>query len=230
MAFPAAQASGEGGMVDFESARRAMVDSQVRPSDVTRLPIIEAMLRVPRERFTPKAHRPVAYADAQIPLAPRRVLLDARTFAKMIDAADIAPGDLVLDVGAGWGYSAAVVSRLAAAVVALEELPEAAAAASDLLAALEADNVIVERGPLAEGAAASGPYDVILIEGGVERVPEALTAQLKDGGRLVAIEVAGPVGRCTVWTRAGDALSARRAFDAMAPVLPGFDVAPAFTL
>jgi protein-L-isoaspartate(D-aspartate) O-methyltransferase len=220
---------GEGGMIDFESARRAMVDCQVRPSDVTRLPIIEAMLWAPRERFAPRAHRPVAYADAQIPLAPRRVLLDPRTFAKMLDAADIAPGDLVLDVGSGWGYSAAVLSRLAAAVVALEELPEAVAAAPDLLAALQVDNVIVEKGPLAEGAPASGPYDVILVEGGVERTPEALTDQLKDGGRLLAIEVSGPIGRCTVWTRTGDALSARRVFDAMAPVLPGFDVAPSFT-
>jgi protein-L-isoaspartate(D-aspartate) O-methyltransferase len=220
---------GEGFMVDFESARRAMVDSQVRPSDVTRLPIIEAMLWVPRERFTPRAHRPVAYADAQIPLGPRRVLLDARSFAKMLDAAAIAPGELVLDVGCGWGYSAAVLSRLAAAVVALEDLPEAAAAAPELLAGLQVDNVIVETGPLAEGAPGSGPYDVILIEGGVERLPEALTAQLKDGGRLVAIETSGPIGCCMVWTRAGDALSARSAFDATAPVLPGFDVAPAFT-
>jgi protein-L-isoaspartate(D-aspartate) O-methyltransferase len=220
---------GEGGMTDFESARRAMVDSQVRPSDVTRLPIIEAMLWAPRERFTPRALRPVAYADAQIPLGPRRVVLDPRSFAKMLDAAAVTAGDLVLDVGAGFGYSAAVLSRIAAAVVALEESPEAAAAAPDLLAALSVDNVIVERGALAEGAPASGPYDVIFIEGGVERIPDALTAQLKDGGRIVAIQMTGPIGRCMVWTRAGQALSARAVFDATAPVLPGFDVVPAFT-
>ncbi len=216
-------------MVDHDIARTAMVDSQVRPSDVTRLAIIQAMLWAPRERFVPRAHRPIAYAEAQIPLGPGRVLLDARTFAKTVDALNIGGDDLVLDVGSGWGYSAAILSRLAAAVVALEELPEAAAAAPELLAEIGVANVAFETGPLAEGAPESGPYDAILVEGGVERIPEALFDQLKEGGRLAAIERDGPVGRCTVWTRAGGALSARRAFDATAPVLPGFDAAPAFT-
>ncbi len=216
------------GMTDFDKAREAMVDSQVRPSDVTRFAIIAAMLDVPREKFVPRAQRAVAYADAQIPLAPRRVLLDARTFAKMLEAAEIGSGDLLLDVGAGYGYSAIVAARIAAAVVALEEDATLVAHAAELVPALAAHNVIVETGPLAAGAPASGPYDVILVEGAVEAVPETLLAQLKDGGRLVAIVMEGPLGQARVFTRAGDAVSSRRAFDATAPVLPGFDVARTF--
>ena len=219
---------GRGGMIDFSKAREAMVDSQVRPSDVTRFAIIAAMLDVPREKFTPRAQRAVAYADAQIPLAAGRVLLDARTFAKMLEAAEVGAGDVLLDVGAGYGYSSVVAARIAAAVVALEEDETLAAHAAELIPAEGAHNVIVETGPLAAGAPAAGPYDVILVEGAVEAVPEALFAQLKDGGRLVAIVLEGPVGKAQVFTRAGDAVSSRWAFDASAPLLPGFDVAKTF--
>lgn len=216
-------------MTDFEAARRAMVDCQVRPSDVTRFAIIAAMLDVPREKFTPRAQRAVAYADAQIPLAPGRVLLDARTFAKMLEAAEIMPGDLVLDVGAAYGYSSVVAARIAAAVVALEADETLAAHAAELVPGEGAHNVILETGPLAAGAPGSGPYDVILVEGAVEIVPEALLSQLKDGGRLVAIVMDGPLGQARVFTRAGDAVSSRRAFDATAPVLPQFDAVESFS-
>lgn len=215
-------------MTEFSRMREAMVDSQVRPSDVTRFAIIAAMLDVPREKFTPRAQRAVAYADAQIPLAPGRVMLDARTFAKMLEAAEIGSGDVLLDVGAGYGYSSVVAARMAAAVVALEQDETLAAHAAELVPAEGAHNVIVETGPLAAGAPAAGPFDVILIEGGVETIPDALLAQLKDGGRLVAIVMDGPIGKAQVFTRAGDAVSPRWAFDAAAPLLPGFDVAKAF--
>ncbi|PKP67077.1 MAG: protein-L-isoaspartate O-methyltransferase, partial [Alphaproteobacteria bacterium HGW-Alphaproteobacteria-8] len=201
---------------------------QVRPSDVTRFAIIAAMLDVPRETFTPRAHRAVAYADAQIPLGQGRVLLDPRTFAKMLEAAEILPSELVLDVGVGYGYSAVVLARIAAAVMALEEDATLAAHAAELIPSADAHTVILETGPLAAGAPASGPYDVILLEGGVEIVPEPLLAQLKDGGRLVAIVMDGPLGQATVFTRAGDVVSSRRAFDATAPVLPGFDTVRSF--
>jgi len=224
----AAQARTGGGMSDFSKAREAMVDSQVRPSDVTRFSIIAAMLDVPREKFVPRAHRAVAYADAQVPLAPGRVLLDARTFAKMLEAAEIGADDVVLDVGAGYGYSSVVAARIAAAVVALEEDETLSAHAAELIPGAGAHTVIVETGPLTAGAAAAGPYDVILVEGAVEKVPEALLAQLKDGGRLVAIILDGPVGKAQVFTRAGETVSARWAFDAAAPLLPGFDVAKTF--
>lgn len=215
-------------MIDFEAARIAMVDRQVRPSDVTSFPIIEALLAVPRERFAPSALRAVCYAGDDLPLGGGRVLLDPRVFAKMLDAADIEAGDLVLDLGCGLGYSTAVLSRLAAAVVAVESDAAMAKQASATLTALEVDNAMIEVRPLAEGAPDHAPYNAILINGAVEDVPDALLAQLRDGGRLVAIQMNAGVGRCAVWTRSGDAIVPRRAFDATAPVLEGFRRAPAF--
>lgn len=215
-------------MTDYAAARTHMVDNQVRPSDVTSYPIIQAMLNVPRERFAPVALRPVAYAGEHLTLAPGRVMLDPRSFAKMLEAADIGPEDLVLDLGCGLGYSAAVLSRLAAAVIAVESDPELARAASAALTELEADNAAVVEGPLAEGAAQHAPYNVIFVNGGVEEIPEALAEQLREGGRLVAIRMVGEYGRCEVLTKAHGRLSAWPAFDAAAPVLPGFERAAAF--
>jgi protein-L-isoaspartate(D-aspartate) O-methyltransferase len=217
-------------MIDFAAARTAMVDCQVRPSDVTRYAVIEAMLAVPRELFVPSAMRSLAYAEMQIPLAPGRVLLDARSFAKMLDAVELRAGELVLCVGAGYGYPAAVAARIAGTVVALEDNADLAQQMAEAIAALGLDNVLVERGPLAEGSARNGPYDVILIEGGVETVPAALLDQLADGGRLGAIAMQGVVGQCRIWRRSGTAVSSRPVFDATAPVLRGFDVAPTFVL
>lgn len=215
-------------MTDFEAARIAMVDRQVRPSDVTSFPIIEAMLAVPRERFVPSALRAVCYAGDDLALGGGRTLLDPRVFAKMLDAADIDPGDLVLDLGCGMGYSTAVLSRLAAAVVGVESDAAMAKQAAATLTALEVDNAMVETRALAEGAPEHAPYNVILIHGAVEEIPEALTAQLRDGGRLVAIELKDGVGRCCVWSRSGDVIAARRAFDATSPTLEGFRRAAAF--
>jgi protein-L-isoaspartate(D-aspartate) O-methyltransferase len=217
-------------MTDHDAARRAMVDRQVRPSDVTRPAIVDAMLSTPRERFVPRALREVAYADAAIPLGGGRALLEPRTFAKMLEAAAIGPDDLVLDVGCAYGYSAVVAARMAAAVVALEADEAMARQAADLAAQLEAHNLMVEQGPLPEGAAGSGPYDVILVEGGLEIEPAALLEQLKDGGRLVGIRLEGALGYCRVWTRTGATVSRRRVFDAAAAVLPGFDSAETFVL
>ncbi|MFT6773189.1 MAG: protein-L-isoaspartate(D-aspartate) O-methyltransferase [Paracoccaceae bacterium] len=217
-------------MIDFEAARTAMVDRQVRPSDVTSFPIIEAMLAVPRERFVPSALRQVCYAGDDLPLGAGRMLLDPRVFAKMIDAADIDPGDLVLDVACGMGYSTAVLARLAAAVIAVESDAGLAKQAAATLTALEVDNAVVETRTLAEGAPAHAPYNVIFINGALETLPESLGAQLREGGRLVAIEAHGAVGRACVWTRGPGGLTARRAFDALGPVLPGFTREAAFEL
>lgn len=210
-------------MPDFAAARRAMVDNQVRPADVTSYAIIDAMLWAPRERFVPKSRRDIAYAGAEIAIAPGRVLLEPRTFAKMLEAAAIDARDLVLELAPGTGYSTAVIARLAEAVVAIEPDAELARQAQALLVELEVDNAVVTPGDPAAGDPAHGPYDVIFVNGAVEHVPEALLDQLKQGGRLVALFREGTVGKCRVLTRAGQGLSRRYVFDADAPVLPGFE-------
>jgi len=215
-------------MTDFAAARQAMVDCQVRPSDVTRYTIIEAMLWAPRERFVPKARSETAYAGAEIPLAPGRVLLEPRTFAKMLEAAQIGPRDLVLDLAPGSGYSTAVISRMAEAVIAIEPNADLAASAQSVLAELEADNAVVSEGDPAAGDPAHGPYDVILVNGAIETLPGALGAQLKEGGRLVALFHRDGVGQCHVLTRSAGGLSSRHVFDADAPVLDGFRKAEEF--
>ncbi|PCD77870.1 protein-L-isoaspartate O-methyltransferase family protein [Pseudothioclava arenosa] len=216
-------------MQDYAARRTMMVDTQVRPNDVTKYPIIEAMLNVPREAFVPDARREAAYVSEDVEIAPGRVLLEPRNFAKMLEVLDIQPGDLVLDVGAGLGYSAAVIARMAEAVVAIEE-DGLAAQAEATLAAMGADNVAVVTGALTEGAPKHGPYDAILIEGGVAQVPEALLAQLKEGGRIVAIFMEGPLGTTRVGHKIDGIVAWRYAFNAAAPVLPGFAAKQEFVL
>ncbi|MEM1267529.1 MAG: protein-L-isoaspartate O-methyltransferase [Pseudomonadota bacterium] len=217
-------------MIDHTVLRTAMVDRQVRPSDVTSYAIIAAMLEVPRERFVPRELVPVAYSGEHIPLDPGRVLLDPRTFAKMLELVDITPDDLVLDIGAGLGYSAAVAARLGEAVVAVEENLDLAREAEATLVDLGADNAIVTTAPLVAGDPANGLYDVILIEGGVEAVPEALSAQLKEGGRIVAVFSAGHHGHVRFGRKTASGIAWRREFDATAPLLPGFSAPVEFQL
>lgn len=217
-------------MIDFVSARRAMVDCQVRPSDVTNFGIIAAMQHVPRERFVPAAMRDVAYSEAEISLGQGRVLMPARTFAKMLEAASIGADDLVLDLAPASGYSSAVMARLAAAVVAIEPDGEFARLAISNLAELDIDNVAVAEGDLVAGDPAHGPYDVIMINGAVDWVPETLSDQLKPGGRLVCVFACNGAGQCRVVIRGPESVSERYAFDATLPVLPAFvkDAAFAF--
>ena len=217
-------------MTSYADRRRVMVDTQVRPSDVTKYPIIAAMLEIPRETFVPADRREAAYVGANVPLLPGRVVLEPRTLAKMLDAIDIGPQDLVLDVGCGLGYSAAVIGRMAEAVVALEEDAGCAAEAEAALAAVGADNVAVVTGPLAEGAAKHGPYDAITVQGAAVRVPPALIEQLKEGGRIACIFMEGSLGTMRIGHKSGGTVSWRFAFNAAAPVLPGFAPAPEFVL
>ena len=217
-------------MADYARRRTTMVDTQVRPSDVTKFPIIEAMLRVPREVFVPDAKRDAAYVGENISLGGTRVVLDPRTLAKMLEAVDIQPDEMVLDIAAGYGYSSAVAAHLAEAVIALEEVPELAKEAERALAEAGADNTAVIEGTLSEGAAKHGPYDVILIQGAVQHLPEAITGQLKDGGRIVAIFQEGALGVVRVGYRIDGQVTWRFAFNAAAPVLPGFEANRAFVL
>jgi protein-L-isoaspartate(D-aspartate) O-methyltransferase len=217
-------------MPDYASRRMMMVDTQVRPSDVTKFPIIAAMLDVPRERFVPAARREAAYAGENVALFPGRVLLEPRTLAKMLDVLDIQPGDLVLDLATGLGYSAAVMARMAEAVVAVEEDEAMAHEAEAALSEIGADNAVVVAGALADGAAKHGPYDVITLQGAVQVMPKAITDQLKEGGRIAAIFMEGQLGVCRIGIKTGGQISWRDAFNAAAPVLPGFARTAEFVL
>jgi protein-L-isoaspartate(D-aspartate) O-methyltransferase len=217
-------------MTDFSTRRMVMVDTQVRPSDVTKFPIIEAMLTIPREAFVPDGSIEAAYVGENLALGPGRVVLDPRTFAKMLDALDIQPRELVLDVGCGLGYSAAVQARLADAVVAVEEDETLAAQAQRALSEQGLDNAAVIAGPLAAGAPKHGPYDAMMIEGAVEEVPEALLAQLAEGGRIAAIFAEGRLGTVRTGLKRGGGVTWRFAFNAAAPVLPGFARTRSFSL
>lgn len=217
-------------MSDFSERRRMMVDTQVRPADVTKYPIIEALLAVPRETFVPAGQADVAYADQNVPLGGGRVVLEARTLSKMLDALDVRRDELVLDVGCGLGYSTAVIARLAQMVIGVEEDESLASEAQTLLSDANVDNAIVHQGVLAEGAAEHGPYDVLIIEGGAEQIPEGLLAQLKDGGRVAALFMTGALGEVKIGYKNDGRLSWQFDFNATAPVLPGFERLVEFAL
>lgn len=217
-------------MTDFATRRRTMVDTQVRPSDVTKFPIIDAMLTVQRENFVPDSHREAAYAEGIIDLGDGRCLLEPRTLAKMLDALNISNDEVVLDIAPALGYSTAVAARMAQLVVAVEEDEALAAEAQTLLMEAEADNAIVHVGPLQQGATEHGPYDVIMIQGGVEQVPDALIEQLKDRGRIACLFVEGKLGTVRIGHKSGGQVTWRYAFNANAPVLKAFCTECAFSL
>jgi protein-L-isoaspartate(D-aspartate) O-methyltransferase len=217
-------------MTDTTALRTMMVDTQVRPSDVTKFPIIQALLEIEREAFVPAGKAPVAYMDEAIVLAPGRVLADARSFAKMLDALDLERHELVLDLGCGLGYSSAVLARMVDAVVSVEEDSDMARDAEATLGEKGIDNVAVLEAPLTEGAPKAGPYDVIVIGGGVERIPEAIEAQLKEGGRIGAVFVEGALGSCRIGHKSNGRISWRMAFNTTMPVLPGFALEKGFAL
>lgn len=209
-------------MIDYKAARIAMVDGQIRPSDVTLYPILEAMLSVPREAYVPSDKRSVAYVGEHVDLDGGRVVLAPRVFAKMLEVVAIQPDELVLDIGTGLGYSAAVIARMAEAVIAVEEDESLASIAESTLSEQSADNAVVHTGALIDGAAAHGPYDVIVAEGALETVPAALTDQLKTGGRIAIIKMDGASGQCLLGIKTANGINWRPSFDATAPVLPGF--------
>ena len=221
-------------MADFTAARRNMVDSQVRTSDVTDPALIAAMLAIPRERFLPAAKASLAYLDYDVPVLegapdrPARRLLKPMVLAKLIQAASPAESDRALDVGCATGYSAALLSRLVAEVIALEEDAGLARAAKDRVSEAGCANVEVVEGPLVSGWVPSVPYDVILLDGAVEILPPALCDQLREGGRLVCVRGSGPAAKAMLYRRDMGEISARPVFDAAAALLPGFAETPGF--
>lgn len=211
-------------MTDFATQRVMMVDTQVRPSDVTKFPIIAAMLAVAREDFVPPACRDTAYIGESLDLGAGRVVMDARVLAKLLDALDIQPDEQVLDLGAGLGYGAAILARLAGHVTAVEEN----AAMADHIRAAGLDNVSVQTAPLTQGG--QGTFDAILIEGGVEQVPAEILGNLRDGGRIAAVFMQGALGIAKIGHKSGQNVTWRFAFNASLPILAGFSQKTVFAL
>ncbi|WP_454628576.1 protein-L-isoaspartate O-methyltransferase family protein [Bradyrhizobium cenepequi] len=218
-------------MSGFSTARQKMVDCQVRPSDVTDARILDAMLAVPREAFVPDSKRALAYLDLDLDVSDggaKRCLIKPAVMAKMLQAAEIASTDRVLVVGCATGYAAAVVARFAGEVFATESEPALADRAKATLAGLGAANVMVRAAPAAKGDAADGPFDVIVLNGATEIVPQELCEQLREGGRLVGVFALSQPQRAAIVTRAHGDFGHRPLFDAVAPVLPGLERLPAF--
>lgn len=214
--------------MDFEEARMNMLDGQVRSNDVTNHKLRSALGTIPREKFVPKSLRGVAYANDHLEIAEGRYLMDPRAFAKLAQAVEIKPDDLVLLVGCGTGYGAAVLGTMADSVVALESDEALADQASANLAELEIDNVAVVTGDLKTGLADQGPYDVILFDGALPERSEVIEKQLADLGRLGVIVQKGVMGTAYVITRDEDRFVDVPIFDVSAPLLPGFEVEPSF--
>ncbi|MEZ5854445.1 MAG: protein-L-isoaspartate O-methyltransferase [Hyphomicrobiaceae bacterium] len=219
--------------MDSAVQRKVMVDSQVRPNDVTDRRIPRAMMAVARELFVPANRQSVAYMDGDLVVSkegvmPVRALLAPRTLAKLMQALDLDTGALVLDIGSATGYSTALLAHMCRQVYGLESDTVLAAKASDAIKSLGLTNAAIETGPLAEGLARRGPYDGILIGGKVAVLPAGLLDQLKDGGKLVAIFDQGGVGKAAVWQRYGTSYDHRMLFDAEAYALPGFELKAEF--
>ena len=218
--------------MDYAAARRNMVESQVRPNDVTDRRIQDAMARIPRERFLPKSKQPLAYMDYNIAIGEGRILMEPRCFAKMLQAAEVKETDVVLDIGCGTGYSTAILAALASAVVALESDDALVDMASEILTDMAVDNAAVVTGPLEQGCSDQSPFDVIFVNGSVEVIPQIIFDQLGEGGRLVAVVVAGQNSHARIYNKTGHDgemyVSSRVIFDAKIPVLTGFQRAAKF--
>ncbi|MFQ5776198.1 MAG: protein-L-isoaspartate O-methyltransferase [Kiloniellaceae bacterium] len=216
-------------MVDYTAARLNMVESQLRTNKVTDTALLEAFGSIPRELFVPEPLRGIAYVDEDIEVGRGRYLMEPMVLARLLQAAQPGPLDVVLDLGCGTGYAAAILARLAATVVAVESDRDLAAAANRILPKLGIDNAVVVEGPLPEGFPGQAPYHVILINGAVAEVPKAISDQLADGGRLVTVvKNSAGMGQACLLQRSAGVVSGRVLFDAAVPLLPGFQAEPGF--
>ena len=215
----------------YAKARFNMVESQIRTNRVTDPALLAALSRLPRQVFVPESLAGVAYVDKSLRIAGDRYLLEPLVLARLIQEAAVTPADKVLVVGAGTGYSTALIAGLAASVTGLECDAAFADRARANLDALEIANAVIQTGPLEQGWAASAPYDVILIDGMVGAVPAAITEQIRPSGRLVTIQ--SQEGRCgagMLYRKLGGLVSGRILFDAAGPFLPGMAPRSAFAL
>jgi protein-L-isoaspartate(D-aspartate) O-methyltransferase len=219
-------------MSAFSTARLKMVDGQVRTSDVTDSRIIDAMMELPREAFVPENKRALAYLDLDLDVseggAAKRFLIKPVVTGKLLQAAEIKPTDTVLVAGCATGYVAALASKLAGQVTAIESDPSLAAKAKEVLAQLGLGNVTVRAADAAEGDPAGAPDEVLFLNGATEIVPDRLYSQLREGGRLVGVFAMTQPPRATIVTRSHGDFGNRALFDATVPVLPGLQRLPAF--
>lgn len=219
-------------MIDFDQARRNMVDCQLRTYDVNDRAILAAMGELPRERFVPPGREALAYIDQSVVVAEeageRRQMLSPMVLARLVQALAVEPGLKALDVASGTGFSAALLARLGAVVTMLDAAPFGGQQASDRLASLGLA-ATAETGPLPDGAPATGPFDVILVNGALERRPDTLLAQLTAaGGRLACLQSESGTTRAVLYVRSGEAIGFRTLFDAAGPVLAAFRREPEF--
>ncbi len=219
-------------MFDYAAARETMLDSQIRTNDVTDRHIQAAFHKTARECFVPKSKKALAYSDKNIDLGDGRFMLRPRDIAKMVDAADIAPSDIVLDIACGRGYSVAILACLAETVVAIEEANELVTKASENLEHCNINNVAVVKGGFKAGAAEHGPFDVIFVGGAINSVPKSWYEQLADGGRIVTTIISKettPLSKLTVYTKSGNNIGQRVLMGINAPTITGFEIKPEFT-
>ena len=218
-------------MTDFALARRNMVDGQLRPNRVNDAGLLAALSELPRERFLPEALRSVAYADDDVPLGNGRFMMEPMVLARLIQILQPRAEDKALVAAAGLGYGAAILGRLTKSVVAVEADAGLAAAARKTLHELGVTGVEQVAGPSEQGAAASAPYDIVLIEGAVPEVPGAIADQLAEGGRLATViaDPSGALGVAHLFVKQGGVVSGRPLFDAGTPLLPGFARPARFT-
>lgn len=210
---------------NFDQMRQGMVVSQLRPTGVNDARVVSAMASVPREAFVPADKAPLAYLDIAIPLADGRSLNPPMAVGRLLTEAQVQPGDKVLLVGAATGYTAALLSALGADVVAVEENADLVTHGKAALPA----GVKWVKGPLAAGSRADAPFDIVMIDGAVEQIPQAIIDQLADGGRLVGAIVDRGVTRLVSGARAGKGFGTRAFADTDTVSLPGFAKPAAFS-
>ncbi|NJM34546.1 MAG: protein-L-isoaspartate O-methyltransferase [Rhodomicrobium sp.] len=222
-------------MKDFKAERETMVESQIRPNAVTNTGLLKAMLEMPRERFVPPALRSLAYMDGALRVepardgGPARYLLSPMVFAKLVQLAVIGSGDRVLDVGPATGYSTAILAMLAKDVTALEPDAGLAAIAKDALTEAGIENASFVTGPLKEGWPDGAPYNAIFLNGRIAQSPDRLLAQLAPGGRLVTVMGSETAPKAHLFCKIDSTIQDITAFDAGAPLLPGFERQPEFS-
>lgn len=218
--------------MDYAAARRHMVDSQILPNKVTDPRIIDSMATLPRESFVPENRRSTSYVDEALSVGDNRYLMEPMVVARLLQLAEPGEEDLALIIGCATGYTAAVLAGMIGTAVVVESNAAMAENASQILSDLGIDNVAVMEGALIEGYPKQGPYDVIVFDGAVPEVPQAIIDQLAEGGRLVAVVGGGDdktMGHVVIMTRYHGVVSSTDMFQAGTPMLPGFETSAGFS-